>query len=269
MTVVIRNRNEARFLRPVLAALAAQDLPHTVVVVDNESDDDSVSVARAAGAHVVTLPRASFTYGRALNAGIAEASGDVIVILSAHSLPLGSSFLRQCLLPFEDPTVAAVRCLYAGKRADAQRWIAPDRLTAASDVETVVSKGPLASGCAIRRSVWREIPFDETATAAEEKLWALDVLARGHTIASPCQAAYTYLKPLAPVDAIRKNGRELLEIQRRTGRTLGFLRRGVAAAPFDMMTALFRVAPAAALSAVREEWARSQVRWRAARGRGL
>ncbi|MGE0451334.1 MAG: glycosyltransferase family 2 protein [Vicinamibacterales bacterium] len=265
-TVVIRNRNESAHLQLVLAALAAQDVPHSVVVVDNASDDDSVEVARRAGATVVPLSKGAFTYGRALNVGLAQASGSVCVILSAHSLPIGPSFLRNCLEPFADPRVAATRCLYAGKRADAQRWMAPETLTSSSDVDTVVSKGPLASGCAVRRRVWEEIPFDETASAAEEKLWALAVLARGYTISSPCHAAYTYLKPIGPVDAILKNGRELIEIHRRTGQKLGFLRRGASAASVDMAVALFRRAPAAAWRAVQEECARTYVRWIAARG---
>lgn len=99
--------------------------------------------------------------------------------MSAHSLPLGKHFIRSCLVPFEDPKVAAVRCAYAGKGADMTRWTSPDILDAFVTLQDIVSKGPLASGCANRRSVWEKIPFDETVTSAEDKLWARGVLRVG------------------------------------------------------------------------------------------
>jgi glycosyltransferase involved in cell wall biosynthesis len=265
VSVVVRNRNEAKYLRDVLPALAAQQLPHEIVLVDDGSTDDSVALAREAGAHVVALPAGTFTYGRALNVGIAAARGEICVILSAHSMPVGRAFLDGCVRPFDDPAVAAVRCLYAGKRADATRWLAPERLTGKQSVETVVSKGPLASGCAIRRRVWEEVPFDEQAVAAEEKLWALDVLERGHTIYSPCEAVYTYLKPLSSRDAILKNGRELAEIYRRTGQRVGFMRKGAVTGLLDIGRAAVKSAPQAAFGAVRDECLRTYVRVRSGR----
>ena len=96
------------------------------MVVDNESTDDSVDVARSFGAKVITLASSSFTYGRALNIGLSAASAEICIILSAHALPLGDGFVRDCLRPFEDEKVAAVRCVYVGKRADLTRWMEPE-----------------------------------------------------------------------------------------------------------------------------------------------
>ena len=116
VSVVIRNRNEGRYLERVLAGLAAQDMAHQVIVVDNESTDNSLAVASRAGVQVLSIARGSFTYGRALNLGLRAATGSVCVILSAHALPIGNAFLRECVKPFADPRVAAARCLYAGKQ---------------------------------------------------------------------------------------------------------------------------------------------------------
>lgn len=59
-----------------------------------------------------------------------------------------------------------MRFVNVSKRFDIRRWIEPKMLEGKLDVDTVVSKGPLANGCTIRRSVWKTIPFDEKAASA-------------------------------------------------------------------------------------------------------
>src|SRR5210317_1847235 len=120
ISVLIRSRNEVRYLRPTLAALAAQTRPHQVVLVEDHSTDGSVELARKHGAVVVSLDR--FTYGYGLNRGLEACTGDVVVILSGHSIPVGPHFLEECARPFEaDPNVGGVRLVYAGKGVDATR----------------------------------------------------------------------------------------------------------------------------------------------------
>ena len=87
VSVFIRVRDEAAALQEVMRALAEQIIDATIeiVVLDNESDDESAQVALAAGARVFSLPRQYFGYGRALNLGAAVCRGEIIVLLSAHS----------------------------------------------------------------------------------------------------------------------------------------------------------------------------------------
>jgi glycosyltransferase involved in cell wall biosynthesis len=189
VSVVIRNRDEAEHLAVVLAAIDHQHEPCEVIVVDNQSSDDSVGIARAHDARVISL--AEFSYGRALNVGIDAASNETVAVLSAHSVPLGPWYLTECERSLLDPTVGGARCIFAGKGADEARWISPERLDAASDV---LSRGPLASGCVVRRSVWERVRFDERASAAEDKLWGCQVIEAGWTILSPIPAVYAYIK---------------------------------------------------------------------------
>jgi rhamnosyltransferase len=243
ISVVIRNRNEGTHLRHVLRALSLQDTPAQVILVDNASTDDSVRVAREFGATIVTLAQDAFTYGRALNAGLRVASGEVCVILSAHSVPIGPRFLSDCAKPFaHDPRVAAVRCVLARKLHDALRWMEPELLVGPVDVATVIAKVPLASGCAIRRSVWEEIPFDEALEANEDKLWALAALRHGHAIYSPSHATYAYLKGIAPLELVRRARRERVAMFRATG----LMATRLPDIAKDLAHAVFRSAPAAA-----------------------
>lgn len=223
VSVIIRNRNEAEHLAKVLVALSVQSTPVEIILVDNGSTNGSVEQAKRHGAKIVHLK--DFTYGRALNVGLREATGEICVILSAHSLPLGREFIANCVQPFHDPKVAAVRCVYTGKTADELRWIAPEVLDSAATLDEIISKGPLASGCAIRRSVWEKIPFDETVTAAEDKLWAREVLKVGYTIISPCEAFYSYLKVVSPHQRRVIGRREAQAVFDATGERLGALKR--------------------------------------------
>jgi glycosyltransferase involved in cell wall biosynthesis len=88
VTVVIPCRNDAEYLEPCLAALAAQTRPaDRIVVVDNGSTDDSARIARAYGADVVSeyvvgvWPAAARGYDEAAGAA------DIIARIDADSRP--------------------------------------------------------------------------------------------------------------------------------------------------------------------------------------
>jgi glycosyltransferase involved in cell wall biosynthesis len=85
LSVIIPCLNEAENIEQcVSAALAAMDLAGIdgeVIVADNDSEDGSAELARAAGAHVVHEPRRG--YGSAYIAGFRAASGTFIVMADA------------------------------------------------------------------------------------------------------------------------------------------------------------------------------------------
>ncbi|AIV39272.1 glycosyltransferase family 2 protein [Curtobacterium sp. MR_MD2014] len=86
VSVVVPVLDDAEHLARCLEALAAQTHPvHEVLVVDNGSTDDSVEVARAAGATVLHEPVRGIASASAR--GYDRASGDVIARLDADSVP--------------------------------------------------------------------------------------------------------------------------------------------------------------------------------------
>lgn len=99
-------------LAACLDALRGQTVPfHEMIVVDDDSPDDTASIAEAMGARVVRLPR-NMGPARARNEGVAAASGDVILFVDADvTVPSGLSEAMQA--HFGDASVSAVQTLYS------------------------------------------------------------------------------------------------------------------------------------------------------------
>ncbi len=93
VSVVIPALNEERYIGGLLDSLAAQTYPAEridVIVADGGSSDGTRAIVAAAGAVTVMTVRLVENPGRTtphgLNAGIAAATSDVVVILGAHAL---------------------------------------------------------------------------------------------------------------------------------------------------------------------------------------
>jgi glycosyltransferase involved in cell wall biosynthesis len=106
VSVVIPVRNDGPHLWRCLRALSAQTLvADEIVVVDNDSTDDSADIARAAGARVVFcgergIPSAAAT-------GYDAARGELILRLDADSLP-APTWIASMVAALADPDVDAV-----------------------------------------------------------------------------------------------------------------------------------------------------------------
>lgn len=98
-------------LADCLGSLEGQTSPlHEIIVVDDDSPDDTASVAEALGARVIRLPR-NMGPARARNEGVAAASGDVILFVDSDVVVPGG-LVEAVRARFENPAVSAVQTLY-------------------------------------------------------------------------------------------------------------------------------------------------------------
>ena len=194
---MIRAKNEARFIGQTLAAVfdPAALQPRQVVVVDSGSTDGTLEIVQQYPTCLVQIRPDEFTYGYALNLGVAQVDAEIVATLSAHSLPADPDWLRHLIEPFA--AEARVAGVYGRQlpRANATVFeLIGMRLTGLlSDTPRLLDRQPLFSNAngAFRRALWLEHPFDEQVGGAEDIAWVRTMQERGLLIAyQPTAAVY-------------------------------------------------------------------------------
>ena len=87
VTVVFPAFNEAPYIRAAVEDFFSSGVVDEIVVVDNNSRDGTADVAQAAGARVVHEPKQG--YGHALQRGLREARGDIVVLAEPDGTFMG------------------------------------------------------------------------------------------------------------------------------------------------------------------------------------
>ena len=213
--IVIRTLNESELIGRCLDTLRRQRCPLEldIVVVDSGSTDATREIARSHGARIIELPPDEFDYSRALNVGIEEARGDVVVSLSAHAIPLDDQWLDRMTVHFSEPRVAGVAsgqvpwpdASWREARRLRDEFGGSGAVYVAGNADGIVFSNAASS---IRRSAWRDEPF--TLPAVEDLEWARRVVAAGWSIVYEPQAAVYHSHRESP----RALARRLIDISR-------------------------------------------------------
>jgi rhamnosyltransferase len=212
--VLMRTLNESELIGRCLETLQRQraGVELDILVVDSGSTDSTLEIARSYGARIYNMAPDAFDYSASLNVGIEQLPHDLILILSAHAVPVDDEWMGRMLRPFDDPKVAGV----ASRQVpwDGAPWVEVERLARAFGAETMVYSGAAdgvlfsnAASC-IRRSVWREEPF--TLPAAEDLDWAERVARAGWKVVYEASAAVYHSHDESP----RAQARRLIDLHR-------------------------------------------------------
>lgn len=201
ISVVIRTKNEAGWLRRSLWALLNQQRPpREIIVVDNDSSDESAAVARQFECRVLTMRDDEFSFGRALNRGIDAARCPWVVNLSAHCIPVHDRWLESfaCERATGYGRLPFVAAAYGRQEPmpDTSHFDKRDLWTTFG-AERRMQHGQdyffHNANSMICKAVWQRIPFDEQLNGVEDRDWAKKVLAEGHQIVyTPLASVYHY-----------------------------------------------------------------------------
>lgn len=184
VSIIIRTKNEEKWISHCLKSLLNQDHKNIeIIIVDNNSDDNTLKVAERYPVDKF-LSINEFFPGRALNLGIKESAGDFVVCLSAHCIPKNNNWIssllenffkendlagvygRQLPLPYTDPI----------DKRDLLITFGLDRKVQIKDYFFHNANSM------IKKDVWLKYPFDENATNIEDRIWGKKVIEAGYKI---------------------------------------------------------------------------------------
>lgn len=176
ISVVIRTKNQSSALNFALKNLTERYFQSIseIIVVDNESTDDSKEIAAYYGARFITIT--DFSYGGSANVCAMEAKYPIVVIFSAHSYPVSHDFFELIQQKFDNNTnLAGLRCLHTS--SDYRNYI--NQVSVLTDPN---KSGLIFSGAAFSKAVWEKHPFRADVATFEDKEWTLRVIKAGYDI---------------------------------------------------------------------------------------
>jgi len=191
-SIVIRTLNEGRYLSDLLVLIkqqVTQGIDIETVLIDSGSDDDTVDIAKRHGARITHIPKAKFSFGRSLNWGSDFATGDILVYISAHCMPVNPQWLQTLCQPLIDGHAAYS---YGRQIGDNSSNYSERRVFAKyfSDRSEIPQDGFFCNNAnsALLRSAWAAHPFNEELTGLEDMELAKRLTEAGGKIAYVAEA---------------------------------------------------------------------------------
>jgi len=181
ISLVVRAKNEGRHLPRLIEGINAQDVSALeCILVDSGSTDNTIEIAGQAGWKIVQLASDRFTFGRSLNLGCSVATGDVIIILSAHVYPLRVDYLRKMLESIVENPQAVAYGRQVGnmttrfsERMVMSNWFPAERITDQGHAFTNNANS------AVHRELWERFRYNEELSGLEDIDFSARVLASG------------------------------------------------------------------------------------------
>lgn len=195
VSVIIRCYNEERHIGRLLSGIMQQSLGDLeIVVVDSGSTDTTLSIASKYPVRILSINPYEFSFGRSINLGCKKASGDLLVFASAHVYPLYNDWLERLTYPFNDPKVALVYGRQCGNNSTRHsekqvfaKWF-PEETNMNQDQPFCNN-----ANAAVRKSIWEDLPYDETLTGLEDLDWAVRAMKLGHKVAYIAEAEVAHI----------------------------------------------------------------------------
>ncbi|MFN6004223.1 MAG: glycosyltransferase family 2 protein, partial [Dolichospermum sp.] len=101
-SIIIRTYNEQRYLEKLLEEIQNQvvdDLLYEVIIVDSGSTDKTLEIANKFNSKILNIKKSEFSFGRSLNIGCAAATGDYLIFISGHCVPVNEYWLMSLINP--------------------------------------------------------------------------------------------------------------------------------------------------------------------------
>jgi rhamnosyltransferase len=216
-SIIIRSFNEEKHIVRLMEGIKRQTLyaDVEVILVDSGSTDKTVALAQSAGAKVVHIEPRDFSFGRALNVGCAAASGEFLLMASAHVYPHFTNWIEKMIAPFADPKIALVYGRQTGNQLTKysehqlfKKWF-PKHSNYHQEIPFCNN-----ANAVVRRSLWQEQNYDELLTGLEDIDWAMKIQKKGYYIAYESEAVIVHVHEETPAKILNRYRREAIALKK-------------------------------------------------------
>jgi rhamnosyltransferase len=218
LSIIIRSYNEQKYIGYLLDLIFKQIYPEDlieVVIIDSGSTDNTLDIIKNYPIKLVKIKPQEFTFGYSLNKGIEVASGDFLVLVSAHCLPVDNNWLKNLVEPFNDEKIALV---YGKQRGKDTTKFSEHRIFESwfPEIEEIKQKNPFCNNAnsAIRKSLWDKYHYDESLTGLEDLDWASNMFENGYTIVYQPYATVYHIHDETYTQVFRRYEREAIALKK-------------------------------------------------------
>ena len=192
-SIIIRVKNEERWITSCLQALFNQTIKNfEVIIVDNNSTDKTIQKALQFPVKIIKIDK--FLPGKAINKGIKNSKGEIIVCLSGHCIPKDNKWLANLTKDLDKKNIAGV---YG--RQEPLSFSSPfDKrdlaITFGLDKKIQIKDYFFHNAnSAFRKNTWVRFPFNEKITNIEDRDWGKRVInAKYKIIYEPKASVFHY-----------------------------------------------------------------------------
>lgn len=174
VSIVIRCLNENQNLKILIPILLTQtEQNFEIIFVDSGSGDGTLETIK----HFINkfdniflhhIEKNQFTFGRSLNIGFTEASGDIIVSLSAHCFPKNNMWLENMIDSFSNQNIGIVFGCQSAHPETMHSESSVQKTWFNGDSKIITDVFLNNGNAAYRKKVWQENNFDEELTGLED-----------------------------------------------------------------------------------------------------
>lgn len=193
ISVIVRAKNEERWIGHCLQSVLDQIEYPEIIIVDNLSNDETIPIVKTFQHDPSLNDSKSYTStkiiqiddyspGRAINAGVREATGDFILVISSHCVL--KYFPLDALVKNLDKHVAVFghqTPYYNGKRISKRylwsHFVEKECINMFSDIEDRYFFHNAISF--FKKADLLTYPFNENLTGKEDRYWAIDIVGKG------------------------------------------------------------------------------------------
>ncbi len=192
VSIIIRTKNEERFLKKVLESITKQTYQdYEIIIVDDNSTDSTINIANYYNCKIVNILKWKFTHPFSCNVGAEKATGNYLVYTNGHSIPISNTWLSDGLENFSDKMVAGVyatplanpeankleKLLYSIAGLFRQKQFEVNKL------KEVRMGGFGTTNAIIRKNLWEKYHFNKAfEMGGEDGDWAKHWVAKGYKI---------------------------------------------------------------------------------------